>query len=69
MDATGQQHVIKHIEIINQLKILKHQADLLQAKKSPCGILQLCDACVVNPDAAGIRRQDSGDQIQKCGLP
>jgi hypothetical protein len=59
---------IEDVEVIDQLKILENQSNVLQSKKSSGGVSKLSDAGAVNDDPAGFGREDSGNQIQQRGL-
>ena len=62
-DSIGEQDVVEDTQVFEELELLEHEADVLDAKASAlafreCGHL----------DAAGARRHDSGDQVKQRGL-
>jgi hypothetical protein len=62
------QDVVEHVQIVQQLEVLKHEADVADAKRPPAGVAQAAEVGARHPHLAPLRRDDAGHQIQQRGL-
>ena len=65
-EPAGQQHVLHHRQIRDEIELLKDEADVLDAK--PVTPFERRELGAEDADAALLRRQDSGEQRQQRAL-
>jgi hypothetical protein len=68
IQATRQQDIFEHTQVVNQLEVLKDQTDILKAKCSSGRFRQCFQRPIPDTDASGVGPQNSGQQMQQCGF-
>ena len=64
-DTTSQQNVVQHVQVLEQLELLKNKSDVTDAELATCGLAKSRNLDTVGLHAARIWGQDAGDQIQE----
>jgi hypothetical protein len=67
-EAAGQQHVVQHAEIGQQVELLEHDADVVGAPPVAPSGRQIAPILAQQADLTGVGRQHPGSQGQQRGL-
>ena len=64
-DPVRVQDVVENIEVVEELEILEHKADVRNPKIPPGSVIEITDLDIANLDGTGCWRKNSGNQIQQ----
>ena len=68
VDPVGQQHVVEHAQVLEQLELLEDQADVADAELPAPRVVEGGHLHALRHHATPLRRGDARDQVQQRGL-